>query len=201
MQLKLEKRFDVPVPAALAWSLLADVKAVSECMPGAELTEKVDDTHYKGMVRVKIGPVAAAFRGEAEIQVLDHDKHELQVVGKGAEVSGTSAASMKLTASLRKLAGDRCELTGAAEVSISGKLAAFGARMVNEVSDRLFAEFVKNFTARAVAMAAGKAPAAGASRATAREINALAILMSIIAAFLRRLFKRLLGRGAERIDG
>lgn len=202
MQLKLEKSFPLPVPAALAWSLLSDIQAVSECMPGAQLTEKVDDTHYKGVVKVKIGPVSASFKGEAEIRLLDSGRRELQVVGKGSEVSGTSAASMKLAASIRELAGDRCEVSGASEVSVSGKLAMFGARLVEEVSNRLFLEFVNSFTERAVAMAsvsgAPSQAAAGATRpGAAREINVLAMAISIIADF----FKRLFGRAKQRADG
>ena len=63
MKVELEKSFPLPAPAEAAWALLQDVEAVAGCMPGARITERVDATHYKGTVTVRLGPSSMAFRG------------------------------------------------------------------------------------------------------------------------------------------
>ena len=77
MKVELDKIYPVAASADAAWNFLQDIKAVASCMPGAEITEQSDDTHFKGMVRVKVGPAAAAFKGDIEVQGIDAEKREL----------------------------------------------------------------------------------------------------------------------------
>ena len=67
MEVKLEKRYPLEVDAARAWQVLRDVRSTAGCMPGAEITEQIDATHYKGSVKVKVGPANAAFGGDIEV--------------------------------------------------------------------------------------------------------------------------------------
>ena len=100
MQVKLEKSYPIEAPIVSAWELLQDIKGVAECMPGAAITEQVDATHYKGTVKVKLGPTTASFKGDIEIRGLDAATRQLQLYGKGTDVKGTSSAAMDLTATL-----------------------------------------------------------------------------------------------------
>ena len=84
MEVNLEKRYPLDVDAARAWAVLRDVKSTAGCMPGANITEQIDDTHYKGTVKVKVGPANAAFAGDIEVQGLDDDGRRLQLMAKGA---------------------------------------------------------------------------------------------------------------------
>ena len=191
MEVKLEKRYPLAVDAARAWQVLRDVKAVAECMPGAAITEQVDATHYKGSVKVKVGPANAAFAGDIEVLALDEASMKLQLLGKGADRSGSSA-SMDLTATVEP--GDapgNSVLVGVAAVIVNGKFAQFGGRLMVQVSDMLLAQFADNFRAAAAAlpgsMAAPTAPAA-AVPAKVNEINGLAIAWRLIKGWLAGLF-------------
>ena len=191
MEVKLEKRYPLAVDTARAWQLLRDVKAVAECMPGAAITEQVDATHYKGSVKVKVGPANAAFAGDIEVLALDEALMKLQLLGKGADRSGSSA-SMDLTATVEP--GDapgNSVLVGVAAVIVNGKFAQFGGRLMVQVSDMLLAQFADNFRAAAAALpgpaAAPTAPAA-AVPAKVNEINGLAIAWSLIKGWLAGLF-------------
>ena len=191
MEVKLEKRYPLAVDTARAWQLLRDVKAVAECMPGAAITEQVDATHYKGSVKVKVGPANAAFAGDIEVLALDEASMKLQLLGKGADRSGSSA-SMDLTATVEP--GDapgNSVLVGVAAVIVNGKFAQFGGRLMVQVSDMLLAQFADNFRAAAAALpgpaAAPTAPAA-AVPAKVNEINGLAIAWSLIKGWLAGLF-------------
>ncbi len=192
MQVKLEKTFPIDAPAAAAWSVLHDVKAVAECMPGAQITERVDDNHYKGQVSVKLGPAAATFKGTIEVKGVDANKREITLVGKGADTTGASAASMDLTARIRDAGNGKCELVGASAVTVSGKLASFGGRMMTQVSEQILRQFGANFANRAMAAGGGAGAAQAAAQAAAqpRELNALALLWGMIVAFLKGLFGR-----------
>ena len=191
MEVKLEKRYPLAVDTARAWQLLRDVKAVAECMPGAAITEQVDATHYKGSVKVKVGPANAAFAGDIEVLALDEALMKLRLLGKGADRSGSSA-SMDLTATVEP--GDapgNSVLVGVAAVIVNGKFAQFGGRLMVQVSDMLLAQFADNFRAAAAALpgpaAAPTAPAA-AVPAKVNEINGLAIAWSLIKGWLAGLF-------------
>lgn len=189
MEVKLDKRYPLEVDAARAWQVLRDVKAVAGCMPGAEITEQLDATHYKGTVKVKVGPANAAFGGDIEVRQLDEAARRLQLFGKGADRGGSSA-SMDLTATVEP--GETpasAVLVGQAAVVVNGKFAQFGGRMMTQVSDMLLAQFVDNFRAAAAALPGPEAaaPAASAPQA-AKEINGLAILWNLIKGWLAGLF-------------
>jgi uncharacterized protein len=198
MEVKLEKRYPLEVDAARAWQVLRDVKTVAGCMPGAEITEQVDATHYKGTVKVRVGPANAAFGGDIELRQLDEAEHRLQLFGKGADRGGSSA-SMDLTATIEPGETPASSvLFGNAAVVVNGKFAQFGGRMMVQVSDMLLAQFVDNFRAAAAALPAPQAAADGAAAvvdaapalppAKAKEINALAILWSLIKGWIAGLF-------------
>ena len=192
MEVKLEKRYPLEVDAARAWQVLRDVRTVAGCMPGAEITEQVDATHYKGSVKVKVGPANAAFGGDIEVRALDEATRRVQLFGKGADRGGSSA-SMELTATIEPGAtANTSVLVGEAAVIVNGKFAQFGGRMLVQVSDMLLVQFADNFRAAAAALPApeGAAPAVAVSSAPAKanEINGLAIAWALIKAWFGGLF-------------
>jgi len=168
MEVKLEKRYPMDASPAQVWAVLRDVRAVAGCMPGAAINEQVDDNHFKGSVKVKVGPALAAFAGDIEVLALDEPAQRLQLLGKGADKSG-STASMNLTAQVE--AGDlpgQCVLVGDAVVIVNGKFAQFGGRMMVQVSDMILGQFADNFRLAAAAVPApAPAPATTAAPALA----------------------------------
>lgn len=154
MEVKLDKRYPVPASIDQAWAVLSDIRAVGACMPGAQITEQVDDTHYKGTVKTRIGPASMQFNGDIEVLGLDPTQRTLQMLGKGADRGGSSA-SMKLEARIVEgEAPGNCVLVGQATVTVSGKLAQFGSRLLVPVSDAMLAQFADQFRAVAATVAA-----------------------------------------------
>ncbi len=198
MKTKLEKTFPMPASAEATWALLQDIEAVAGCMPGAKITERIDDRHYKGTIAVKLGPASLSFRGDIEVKAIEASTRTLQLFAKGTDTTGGSGASMDLTA--RVEAGDAatCQLMGTSEVSVSGKAATFGARVMGPVSDQVMSKFAANFAAKVQTMqpqaaaeteAGAAAPAAAAPPAAeAKPLNALALLWAVIKDWLRSLF-------------
>ena len=210
MEVVIEKRYPVSAGIPAAWAVLSDMHALATCMPGAQITEDIDATHFKGSVRVKVGPAVAAFAGTIEILALDTATQTLKMLGKGADKGGSSA-SMELTASLLPGENGHCVLAGHAAVIVNGKFAQFGGRMMNSVSDMILAQFAEVFSQKAQALQAsapaggedtGAAPGATASQASASaaapsapaapvvatEFNALGLVWSLIKQFFAGLF-------------
>lgn len=209
MEVKLDKQYPLDVDAARAWALLNDLKEVASCMPGAQITEQLSDTSYKGAVKVKVGPAVAQFGGTVDVVELDADQRRMVMVGKGADKGGSSA-SMNLTATIAADPANpaHCVLNGEAVVIVNGKFAQFGGRLMVQVSDMLLAQFVENFRKKAQTLPgaeaapeggsasqaeAGVAPAStpstpAAAPAVAGEINGLAIVWSLIKGWFAGLF-------------
>ena len=163
MKVELAKTFPLPGAPDAAWKLLQDVETVATCMPGAKITQRIDDTHYKGTVTVRVGPATLSFRGDIEVKEIDAATRTLRLVGKGSDTTGSSAGSMDLTARIDAAEDGRSALNGQSVVSLSGKAAAFGGRMVNSVADQILGQFAGNFAARLPAAAAQSPSAASAS--------------------------------------
>jgi carbon monoxide dehydrogenase subunit G len=205
MKVVLDKAFPLAASTNSAWLLMQDIEAVAGCMPGAKITERVDDTHYKGTITVRLGPATMSFKGDIEVLSLDAAARSLHLLGKGTDSTGSSAATMDLTASVQPT-GATCTLAGKSEVTMSGKAAAIGARLMVPVSEQLLKQFVANFAARLDAQEAPLAPQAepvntapdhaADTRATTTppsqtaELNGLAFLWAIVRDWLREHFSR-----------
>jgi carbon monoxide dehydrogenase subunit G len=193
MQVKLEKTFAVDAPAVKSWAVLRDVPTVAACMPGAEVTEQVDDSHYKGKVKAKVGPATMAFNGNIEVLGIEPEKRELRLTAKGQDSKGSSSAQMDLTAWVVEGESGVSELKGDATVTVNGKLASLGGRMLTQVADQILNQFGKNFAGRAIASGEEEVAAPGGAAAAAEEpqaINGLAFAWSVIVGFFKSLFRK-----------
>ena len=198
MKVQIDKTYPMPCSAEVAWEFLQNVEAVAACMPGAKITERVDGGHYKGTVTVKVGPATMSFRGEVEMKDVDPAARSLRLLGKGTDSTGSSGASMNLAARIEAAEGAQCNLVGSSEVSMSGKAAAFGGRMMSTVADQILKQFADNFASQVRALEAQRASPAGANASSpsavpipppvASELNGLALLWSILKNWLRGLF-------------
>lgn len=196
MEVVLDKKYPVAAGLDAGWAVLSNLHELATCMPGAQITEDIDATHYKGSVRVKVGPAVAAFAGTIEILTLDPATRTLKMMGKGADKSGSSA-SMELTAILVAAEDGNSTLEGHAEVIVNGKFAQFGGRMMTSVSDMILLQFAEVFSQKAQALQGAAAPVSGAALlaaptapVVAKEFNALAFMWLMIRKFFADLFRR-----------
>lgn len=184
MEVRLDKRYPLPVTAARAWTVLRDIDAVAACMPGAQITARVDASRYQGTVTTKVGPATATFGGNIEVVEIDPDRRRIRLNARGADKGGSSA-SMDLTASLQETDGQHSVLVGSAVVVVNGKFAQFGGRLMVQVSDAILARFAANFATAAQAGAGSETPPA-----TARQLNALSVAWSVVKSWFMGLFGR-----------
>jgi len=162
MEVTIDKQYPIPASDKACWQVLSNITELATCMPGAAITEQVDDTHYKGTVKVKVGPATASFAGDIEVLGVDEQARQIRLLGKGADKGGSSA-SMELTATIETVDENNVTLTGKADVIVNGKFAQFGGRMMTSVSDMILKQFADNFSVKAQAAASAAAPTGSAA--------------------------------------
>ncbi len=139
--MELKNEFTVGVPVDQAWAVLTDLERVTPCMPGFSLQE-VEGDQYRGVVKVKVGPVTAQYKGVASFQELDEANHRARVRAEGRETRGQGQASATVTATLTPEGGGT-RVTVHTDLTITGRVAQFGRGVMAEVSTRLFGQFVE----------------------------------------------------------
>jgi hypothetical protein len=202
---KIENEFTVPAPIDHLWAYLLDVERVAPCMPGAELTETVDEHTWKGKVNMKLGPVSLGFAGTVALEERDDEQHRVVLHAKGMEQKGKGAANAVVTSWLEP--GDGVTLVKmSADIQLTGAVAQLSRGLLPEVSRKLTAQFAECLhgsmvasEAAAAAPGAGSGTPAGERPAAAAPVQAkpisgirlgLSAIWSAISGFVRRIFGR-----------
>ena len=144
MKTTIEKVFEIDQPVDKVWNMLSNPSEIVVCVPGASITEKIDEKNYKGKVSMKFGPVKANYDGDIEILELDSASKKMTLKGVGLDAKGKGSAEMLMNGQVAEKDGGS-EVTYKMDISITGKLAQFGARLVHDVSDQLLKQFIQNF--------------------------------------------------------
>jgi carbon monoxide dehydrogenase subunit G len=197
MPIKIEKTFQVKEPLDRVWNFLKDPRKVASCVPGAQITEAVDESTYKGSIKVQVGPSVTDYKGQVRIERLDDQNHEIEIVGKGQDVRGKGSASMKMTGKVRALPDGGTEVVSVSEVNVVGILAQFGARMINEVSNKMFEEFTVNFQRQLQQDRGPEKPenlAEPGTTAAPRPIKAIPLVVSALSGAVVRRVRGIFGR-------
>lgn len=166
MNTLITKDFEIAQPIDIVWKSLANPEEIVGCVPGASITEKVDDRNYKGQVVTKFGPIKAAYAGDIEIVELDEANHKMVLKGKGLDSKGKGSADMIMNGILKEGDG-KTQVHFSMDITIVGMLAQFGSRLINDVSDQLLNQFVSNFSDQLESQNAGASVAAAPSAAPA----------------------------------
>jgi carbon monoxide dehydrogenase subunit G len=139
--MELTNEFNVGVPVERAWSTLTDVRLIAPCMPGAELRE-VEGDEYRGVVKVKVGPITAEYRGKATFLERDEAAHKAVLRAEGRDTRGQGNAAATITANLEP-DGDGTSVKVVTDMQITGRVAQFGRGVLADVSSKLLGQFVQ----------------------------------------------------------
>jgi len=134
--------FRVAVPPATAWTVLTDVERIAPCMPGAQL-EEVEGDEYRGVVKVKVGPITAQYKGAARLAEVDESSHRIVIDASGRDTRGQGNAKASIVVTMApEGAGTKVDVV--TDLSITGKVAQFGRGVLVDVSSKLMGQFVEN---------------------------------------------------------
>ena len=177
--MQFSNSFEVPLPPAEAWAFLLDIRRIAPCMPGAELTEVVDESTYKGKVAVRLGPVALSFAGTATFETIDHAAHTARVKAQGSDTKGRGGANAIVNFALQPIPeGTKVAIN--TDLNLSGSVAQYGraSGMIQSVAAQIISQFaaaLRGEIAKSQAPAeSARAPEAAAPLATSGSAPALA---------------------------
>jgi carbon monoxide dehydrogenase subunit G len=138
--MELNNEFRVGVPPSHAWAVLTDVERIAPCMPGAQL-EEIEGDEYRGVVKVKVGPITAQYKGKATFVEQDEAAGRAVLRAEGRDTRGQGNANATITATLTP-DGDGTKVVVATDLTITGKVAQFGRGVLADVSAKLLGQFV-----------------------------------------------------------
>src|SRR5262245_8082907 len=205
--MEFDNSFEVPLPPAEAWKILLDIKRIAPCMPGAELTEVVDQSTYRGKINVRLGPVALTFAGIVKFEQINGQAYTARVAAQGTDAKGRGGAN---AASVFRLepAGVGSKVVVHTNLALSGAVAQYGrcvgiiqataAQLMNQFATRLKEQLAQERPSAPAPRAMQPSPtqplpptAANADpAATAKPISGLALLARALWGWIISLFKR-----------
>ena len=191
--MQLENSFTVTAPPERVFAYLLDVNKVVGCVPGAELTEVVDDTTFKGKVKIKVGPITVAYSGTARITGRDDSGHSATLEAEGRETTGQGSARAKALMTVTA-DGDGSVVRITTDYTVAGRVAQFGRGVMEDVSRRIVNEMASCIKANVEGANRPATPAAGSTgrqeeppqQVTAPPINAVSLFFQVLWTGIRR---------------
>jgi carbon monoxide dehydrogenase subunit G len=201
---EFDNSFEVPLKPAEAWSVLMDIRRIAPCMPGAELTEVVDEKNYKGKVAVRLGPVALAFAGLVTFEEIDNLNRTARVKAQGTDSKGRGGANAIASFRVEEAAGGGSKVLVHTDLNLSGSVAQYGrgvgmiqttaAQIMNQFASNLKAQIAREGAAAPAPSAASGGTAApapsSAAPPAAKPISGFSLMAKVLWASLMKLFGR-----------
>ena len=204
MAFKIEERFEVKAPVESVWKYLIDPQRVVHCLPGAELLEQQDERTFLGAIKVKVGPLAMSYKGQAKFTEINEETHQVRMVGDAREVGGSGSTKVSMLSTVSPLASGGCEVLVNADIDLVGKIVQFGRGMIEEVSRQMFRQFstcvrTQLEVADEPQPQSPDEPVVQPPQPETKPVAAAPLAFRALWAIIVRFFRRLLGRSNESI--
>jgi carbon monoxide dehydrogenase subunit G len=204
MAFKIEQRFEVKAPVERVWNYMIDPQRVVQCLPGAELLEQQDERTFLGAIKVKVGPLAMSYKGQAKFTEINEETHQVRMVGDAREVGGSGSTKVSMLSTVSPLASGGCEVLVNADIDLVGKIVQFGRGMIEEVSRQMFRQFstcvrTQLEVADEPQPQSPDEPVVQPPQPETKPVSAAPLAFRALWAIIVRFFRRLLGRSNESI--
>jgi len=143
----IEGKFTMKAPIQKVWDFLLEPGTLASCIPGAEKMEAVDDTTWEGTVKQRVGPISVKLNFTQTLSDVQPPKH-LKAVGRGSAMGGAGTFTQETIVDLKELDKDEVEVAYRSTVSIVGRLATFGERIMRAKVNKVGKEFTDNLQAK-----------------------------------------------------
>jgi len=139
----IEGKFTLKAPIQQVWDFLLEPETLAACIPGAEQMERIDEKTYESTVKQKVGLISVKFKFTTTISEVNPPKY-VKAVGKGAAMGGMGTFTHEMTVNLAEVSKGEVEVSYKANVSIVGRLATFGERIMRAKSKSVGEELTRN---------------------------------------------------------
>lgn len=176
--MRITSEFEVAGSPDRVWDFFNNIPAVAASLPGADISEQVDEDSYRGTVVIALGPVRLNFAGEANVIERDEASRKIVVDASGSDAKGRGQAAMVLTAQIEPSArGSKVSVDQ--DLQLSGAAAQYGRGMVQDVTAVLLDQFASNMKAQLGALESGGKIIAAPSSASGFSIGLKAVWMAL----------------------
>jgi carbon monoxide dehydrogenase subunit G len=141
--MKIEGKFTMKAPIQKVWDFLRAPGTLASCIPGAEKMEAIDDKTWEGMVKQKVGPITVKLAFTQTLTDLDPPKH-VKAVGRGSAMGGAGTFSQETIVDIKEVGGGEVEVAYSSNVSLVGRLATFGERIMRAKVNKTGEQFINN---------------------------------------------------------
>jgi len=141
--MKIEGKFTMKAPIQEVWDFLLAPGTLASCIPGAEKMEAVDDKTWEGIVKQKVGPISVKLNFTQTLTELDPPKH-VKAMGLGSAVGGAGTFTQETIVDMKEIAGGEVEIAYSSNVSLVGRLATFGERIMRAKVSKVGEDFIQN---------------------------------------------------------
>ena len=171
--MELVNEFSVEAPIERVWSFFNNVELIAPCLPGAQLQE-IEGEEYRGIVKVKVGPISAQYKGAATFLEKDESNYHIVIRGEGRDTRGAGNASADIEAQLVSN-GNQTDVTVSTDLKITGKAAQFGRGVMADISKKLMGQFADNLSELVLAEG-GDSPSSKSEDSDNQEPEAIDLL-------------------------
>jgi carbon monoxide dehydrogenase subunit G len=151
--MEIADSFRVSTPIDDTWKVLLDIEGIAPCLPGAQLQE-VEGDEYRGVVKVKVGPITAQYKGTAKLVETDETNRRIVIDASGRDTRGQGNAKAQIVVTMQA-EGAGTQVDVVTDLSITGKVAQFGRGVLADVSSKLLGQFVENLERDVLSSAGG----------------------------------------------
>jgi carbon monoxide dehydrogenase subunit G len=153
--MKIQNEIEIAAPPDELFEILSNPERVAPCMPGASLEGKEGDDAYEGTVKLKVGPITAAYQGTLHFVELDRENRRAVMRASGQETNGQGNAEATITATVSG-SDSQSVLSMETDMEVRGKAAQFGRGALGNVSQKILDQFARNLESQVLSGGAHK---------------------------------------------
>lgn len=139
----IEGQFTLKAPIQEVWDFILDAGTLASCIPGTEIMEAVDDKTYESVVKQKVGPISVKLKFTTTLTEIEPPRY-IKAVGRGADVTKAGTFTQETTVKLTETSKDEVVVSYSSNVSLVGRLATFGERIMRAKAKSVGEEFTQN---------------------------------------------------------
>jgi len=139
----IEGKFTLKAPIQKVWNSLLDPVTLASCIPGTEKMEVIDDKTYESVVKQKVGPISVKLKFTTTLTEVEPPRY-IKAVGRGADITKAGTFTQETKVNLTEFPNDEVEVSYSSNVSLVGRLATFGERIMRAKAKSVGEEFTKN---------------------------------------------------------
>jgi uncharacterized protein len=148
----IEGSFTVEAPIDKLFDFMLKPESIMTCIPGTESVRVIDENSYECIVKQKVGIITAKLKFINRMTKIEKPTH-LEIEGEGEDVTKLGHFKNKTTVDLKEVSPGTVEVKYASDVSIVGKLAMFGDRIMRAKAKDVEKDFTKNLKEKLKAIA------------------------------------------------